>query len=201
MPGQSALSGFRLERLLGELRQADDRISAIDARFSYFLKLDGPLSDDDWQTLNALLLSGDPVRDFAAGTRLVYTAPRPGTISPWSSKATDIIRACHLDHVVRVERGICYALALDGEPDDLPGDVGDRLFDRMTEFRFGQPSEAQVLFDIHSPAPVQTVRLGGAWVNSAGSGGSVVGLVADPDAIDSLRTTYEEIGAEFLELV
>ncbi|MDH3440267.1 MAG: phosphoribosylformylglycinamidine synthase, partial [Gammaproteobacteria bacterium] len=196
MPGQSALSGFRLERLLGELRQLDDRISSIDARFTYFLKLDGPLSDDDWQRLDALLLSGEAVRDFAPEARLVYTAPRPGTISPWSSKATDIIRACHLDSVVRVERGVCYALAVEGELDDVFGDVGDHLFDRMTEFRFDQPSEAHVLFDIHSPAPVTTISLDGDGKLAIEQANLDLGLALSDDEIDYLLNNYRALGRD-----
>lgn len=72
------------------------------------------------------------------------------------------------------------------------GEAMDRSFDLRT---------AMIDVGDHQRRLVSTGRDRGAWVNSAGSGGSVVGLVADPDAIDSLRMTYEEIGAEFLELV
>ena len=65
MPGQSALSGFRLERLLGALREADDRVHSVDARFAYFIHLDGPLGETDRQKLDALLLSGEPVHEFS----------------------------------------------------------------------------------------------------------------------------------------
>lgn len=41
----------------------------------------------------------------------------------------------------------------------------------------------------------------GAWVNSAGSGGSIVGLATDAGRLPALRAVYEAIGAVFLEIV
>jgi phosphoribosylformylglycinamidine synthase len=106
LPGQSALSAFRLDKLLEDLRGIDPSVRGVDARFVYFADVDHSLSDKDRARLDALLMSGEPVREFDPGHHLLYTAPRPGTISPWSSKATDIARACHLAGVRRIERGI-----------------------------------------------------------------------------------------------
>ena len=90
----------------------------------------------------------------------IYTAPRPGTISPWSSKATDIVRKCHVDSVLRVERGICYAISSSAELDDTRlAMIGAALFDRMTECRFMDGAEASVLFEARAPVPVQAIDI------------------------------------------
>ena len=47
----------------------------------------------------------------AASASRILIVPRAGTISPWSSKATDIAQVCGLRTVRRLERGIEYGLA------------------------------------------------------------------------------------------
>ena len=46
----------------------------------------------------------------AAGATEIIVVPRFGTISPWSSKATDIAHVCGLDAVRRIERGIVWRI-------------------------------------------------------------------------------------------
>ena len=130
LPGQSALSAFRLQKLVDDLRVIDPRVERLNARFSYFLSVSEDLPNVELEQLDALLLSGEPVLTFPSSAQLIYTAPRPGTISPWSSKATDIAQACHLDRVLRIERSTCYAVDCT-EPlstDELQT-IGAALFD------------------------------------------------------------------------
>ena len=103
LPGQAALSSFRLAKLTRSLQRADERVAAVEARFTYFVSTGAAVSDKEKKRLNALLLSGEPVAKFTRGAKLLHVVPRPGTISPWSSKATDIVRACDIDAVDRVE--------------------------------------------------------------------------------------------------
>ena len=102
LPGQAALSSFRLAKLTRSLQRADERVAAVEARFTYFVSTSAAVSDKEKKRLNALLLSGEPVAKFTRGAKLLHVVPRPGTISPWSSKATDIVRACDIDAVDRV---------------------------------------------------------------------------------------------------
>jgi len=93
LPGQAALSAFRLRKLVADLRQLDPRIGDLQARFSYFICSTSVLSRNDTERLDSLLLSGEPVEDFAPGGQLIYTAPRPGTISPWSNRYRQSMQA------------------------------------------------------------------------------------------------------------
>ena len=160
LPGQAALSNFRLAKLTRSLKRADDRVTAVEARFTYFVATDAELSGEDGSAARRLLLSGDKPAKLARGARTLYVVPRPGTISPWSSKATDIAKACDIDAVERIERGICYGLKFSGKVDD--DDVlalSHLLFDRMTEAVFDSASGVEALFAEHEPAPVGIVPL------------------------------------------
>jgi phosphoribosylformylglycinamidine synthase len=197
LPGQSALSAFRIAKLLDDIRRVQPAVTGLDARFVYFIELGKALSDEDRQRLDALLLSGEPVREFSADSRLVYIAPRPGTISPWSSKATDIARACHLDDVRRIERGLCYAItSTPGLDDDALNAIGPVLFDRMTEFQFVSSAEAAVLFEAHRPAPLGTVPLMDEGEEALKRANVELGLALSDDEIDYLVTNYRALGRD-----
>ncbi|NNE48184.1 MAG: hypothetical protein HKN37_16145, partial [Rhodothermales bacterium] len=90
LPGQSALSNFRLAKLTRALQRADAGIQSVEARFVYLVDTSEELGKADRSRLDALLLSGDKPARLSKGAEKLYVVPRPGTISPWSSKATDI---------------------------------------------------------------------------------------------------------------
>lgn len=194
LPGQSALSAFRIEKLVDDLRHIDSRVDRLSARFSYFLSARGKFSPIELERLDALLLSGEVALAFSPDAQLIYTAPRPGTISPWSSKATDIARACHLDSVSRIERGICYALECSEHLSRSELQVlGSSLIDRMTEFQFSTADAAGVLFDTHDPAPLTIIPLlvdGAAALHVANR---ELGLALSDDEIDYLVTNYRRL--------
>ena len=118
LPGQAALSDFRLAKLTRSLQRADERVEAVEARFAYFVATHATPGAEDKRRLDALLLSGDKPAKLARGAKRLYVVPRPGTISPWSSKATDIVKACGIESVDRVERGICYGIRFKGKAGD-----------------------------------------------------------------------------------
>jgi len=197
LQGQSALSAFRLRKRLDELTAIDSRVRRLDARYVYFVKFARPPDAAEAARLEALLLSGEPVARFADKAALVYTAPRPGTISPWSSKATDIARACHLDSVVRVERGICYALqCADNFGEHDLDRVSRAMFDRMTEFCFRRGAEAEVLFAVHDAAPLGRIGLLATGRAALVAANTDLGLALSDDEIDYLETNYRALGRD-----
>ena len=194
LPGQSALSEFRQKKLLSQLRLIDPRITGLHSRFTYLVSANVALSQKQREHLDALLLSGDEVRAFPESAQLVYTVPRPGTISPWSSKATDIARACRLDQVMRIERGVCYALECDATltPTDLSG-LGELLFDRMTECQFSRAEEAAILFDEHPPANLATIPLLAAGPAALHHANRELGLALSDEEIEYLAENYRRL--------
>jgi phosphoribosylformylglycinamidine synthase len=111
LPGSSALSAFRVQRLLAQLKAIDPAITGITGRFVHFIESGVALSDDDHERLAALLTYGEPFEGSPEGEQFVVI-PRFGTISPWASKATDITRNCGMAQIHRIERGVIYGLQM-----------------------------------------------------------------------------------------
>src|SRR4051812_25526550 len=99
--GRSALSPFPLAQLGAPLTHAapGHRVATIDATYWHFAELSRPLSTPERATLDELLTYGprDAATDHSDRGELLLVTPRIGTLSPWSSKATDIARNCGLD--------------------------------------------------------------------------------------------------------
>ncbi len=106
--GAPSLSDFRRRKLLSSLQNTVPSVVSVMAEYVHFAEVSAPLSEADQTTLQALLTYGPSVKQLANNGDLLLVVPRPGTISPWSSKATDIAHNCGLDKVVRVERGTAY---------------------------------------------------------------------------------------------
>ena len=197
LPGQSALSAFRLDKLLARLQRLSTDVDALDARYTYYVHAETVLSADERARLDALLLSGAPVRHFDKGLVLLHAAPRPGTISPWSSKATDIVHACGLGSVLRVERGVSYALQMSSTPDAAKKHaLASELHDRMTEATFDDADAGRALFDEHQPTPFATVSLLEQGPDALVEANTALGLALSADEIDYLVDNYRALGRD-----
>ncbi|ANE55485.1 phosphoribosylformylglycinamidine synthase [Methylomonas sp. DH-1] len=200
LPGTSALSRFRIEKLLGDLQAIDAGIVGIDARFQHFVQLDADLSPAQQAMLARLLDYGDAADHApAAGAGLepagvLWVVPRLGTISPWSSKASEIAERCGLTAVKRIERGIEYrffsgaALA-----DEVKQNIAAVLHDRMTQQVVSDPTGLD-LFAKHEPKPLQTVAVienGRAALEQANA---ELGLALSADEIDYLADSFTRLG-------
>ena len=192
LAGQPALSDFRLAKLLNVLQRQDGRVNSVKARYCYFVAVNAALSAQHQKRLKALLLAGDKAGRLGKGSHKVYVLPRSGTISPWSSKATDIAQACDLNAVDRIERGICYGLNFKGKIGD--GEVRSLsalLHDRMTEALFDNGEGAAALFEEHQPAPVTTVSILQGGRKELVKANADLGLALADDEIDYLVQNYE----------
>ena len=165
LPGAPAFSAFRLERLLTTLRvsAAGAGIRSIAAKYVHFADLERPLHPSERAVLDRLLEYGPRRAAVAEDGDLLLVVPRPGTQSPWSSKATDIAHNAGLAAVRRVERGIAYYLDA-GRPLTANDRVaaGAVLHDRMVECVLAHLDDAAALFEQGAPRPLLTVDvLGG----------------------------------------
>ncbi|KXK57872.1 MAG: phosphoribosylformylglycinamidine synthase [Chlorobi bacterium OLB7] len=109
--GAPALSPFRIARLLATLQRQNPSITSIYAEFVHFVEVARPLTEAEQSVLDQLLRYGPALEPHTPQGSLLLVAPRPGTISPWSSKATDIAHNCGLESVLRIERGTAYFIA------------------------------------------------------------------------------------------
>jgi len=108
-PGAPASSAFRLARALEQLQRLDPQVTALHARYVHFIDCSRE-ADAAGEAALARLLGVQPGARLQEDHETLLIVPRPGTISPWSSKATDIARVCGLDFIDRIERGIQYDL-------------------------------------------------------------------------------------------
>ena len=161
LPGSPAFSAFRIHKLIARLRGVFSGVSVLEARYIHFVDVEQQLDKDDIDVLQQLL--GCKAADGAAGACMrFWVVPRIGTISPWSSKATDIAHNCGLASVRRIERGVCIEVCLDGsiDPDEMQRQqMLELLHDRMTESVLSSAEDAQALFQQADPIPMRTVDI------------------------------------------
>ncbi len=194
LPGPAALSAFRIAKLLERLRARAPGIAELSARFVHFIDLAQPLSAREQGILAQLLTYGPRLPlGREEGTEQLLVVPRAGTISPWSSKATEIAQVCGVTAVRRIERGIAYRLRavppLGNER--LPG-VAAVLFDRMTEEVLLESAQAVRLFEQAQPRPAQRVSLrrGRAALEEADRR---LGLALSADEIEYLLESFARL--------
>ena len=182
LPGGTALSGFRLEKLNGLLAAHAPGLRVASTQHWHFVETESAPSDKDRAVLERLLRYGPEPPLASREDRLVLVVPRLGTLSPWSSKATDIARQCGLGFVRRIERGTAFHLR--GAGDAAPALAW--LHDRMTETVLGSLDEANALFRHVAPRPLAEidVRAGGRAALEAAN--VALGLALAPDELDYL---------------
>src|SRR5215468_3783852 len=159
--GSAALSAFRRAKLATALQPLHPSLAVAGAAFWHFVELACEPSAAERATLERLLQYGDPPGPEPRG-ELYLVTPRFGTISPWSSKATDIAHNCGLGVVERIERGIAYRARTRGSAPLADRDRATLLpliHDRMTETVLGDLAEASGLFAHFAPRPLTTIAL------------------------------------------
>ena len=200
IPGAPALSGFRLEKLLAAVSARHPQVTGLRARFVHFARVAQPLKAAERGILEALLTYGPRVPasgspEAAPGEGLVLIVPRPGTISPWSSKATDIARVCGLDQVERLERGIAYGVAGTTDAAVLRS-LAPLLHDRMTEAALFALADAECLFAATEPARLRRVPVLARGRVALVEANAALGLALSPDEIDYLADSFGSLGRD-----
>jgi phosphoribosylformylglycinamidine synthase len=192
LPGAPAVSDFRIAKLRPALEARHPGIGAVAARYVHFVDIARPLTAPEHALLERLLTYGP--REPADAPRIagaeVVVVPRFGTISPWSSKATDIAHVCGLGAVRRIERGVVWTLATPSAPSaDALRSLAAPLFDRMTETVLLDRAEAARLF-AHEPArPLRTVSLA-TGRDALVRANTELGLALSEDEIDYLVKNF-----------
>jgi phosphoribosylformylglycinamidine synthase len=185
--GPAALSTSRLARTLAPL--AAHGVASGRARWLYVVDAPRALDDHEARTL-ATLLELDTLTPAPAAT--LWVVPRLGTISPWSSKATEILGACGLGVVRRIERGVAWELGSD-RAIDLPV-AAAALHDRMTQTVLFSLGTLAAMFVDASPRPMQPIELGADPVATLAAVSQALGLALADDEIAYLAARYADLG-------
>ena len=194
VPGRAALTEARRARTLAKLGAG---VESLETRWLHLVVMTRPPTEAQARQLDQMLTYG-PVssawRSHAAEAVSLWVAPRAGTVSPWSSKATDIAHVCGLDTVTRIERVIEYLItgsALDAAR------LGAALADRMTETVLLAEAElASVIAPAGAPRPLGHIALGADGAATLREASTRLGLALADEEIAYLVARYRELGRD-----
>ncbi|HJU25958.1 MAG TPA: phosphoribosylformylglycinamidine synthase, partial [Rhodanobacteraceae bacterium] len=190
LDGRSALSDFRLDRLNHRIGALSKRSRVRGARYVYFVQSESPLSPALHRRLAEVLDATEaPPADAS-----LWVVPRFGTLSPWSSKATDIVHHVGIQ-VARVERGTAFLIERLPDPDDPAfAAVVAALHDPMTQSVLRDLAHAARVFGSGEPEPLRTVDLGTDARAALLQANGELGLALSGDEIEYLATHYAKLG-------
>ena len=190
--GSPALSTFRQEKLLKQIQKLIPTISQITSHFVHFVDSDKSFSAEETRVIEKLLTYGPHVAQTSSDGQLMLVVPRAGTISPWSSKATDIAHNCGLAFIDRIERGVAYHLQTgDGSlTDEQQKQILNCLHDRMIEMVLSSLDDATCLFAHHEPMPGESIDILGLGVKALNEANQRLGLAMSSDEIDYLMAHF-----------
>lgn len=192
--GSPALSSFREQKLLSDFNQASLPVKGVYAEYVHVVDLESELSPEEKTTLEKLLTYGPSREAREPEGTLFVVAPRPGTISPWSSKATDIAHICGLSGVKRVERAIAYYVDFNGGvTDGVLKAVKAKIHDRMTEKVFPALHLLDVLFMHDAPKKLVEVPIMTEGRNALVRADKEMGLALSPAEIDYLVESFSAL--------
>ncbi|KXX65665.1 phosphoribosylformylglycinamidine synthase [Marichromatium gracile] len=195
--GAPALSDLRLRKLAERLSEHTARPLRVYAEYVHFAQLSRPLDWSEQQVLERLLSYGPSLPQHEPEGALALAVPRPGTISPWSTKATDIAHNSGLAAVERIERGIAYYVTLeDGTAPEaaLLARAAELLHDRMTQVVLGALEEAEQLFVRAEARALRRVDLLGGGRAALVAANTELGLALSDDEIDYLAESFGALG-------
>ena len=192
LDGRSALSDFRLDRLKQRLGAIAKGIRVRGARHVYFVAAESPLAP----TLHKRLAEVLDATEAPPANASLWVVPRLGTLSPWSSKATDIVHHVGI-HVSRVERGTAFLIDKLPDPADPAfAAVASALHDPMTQSVLLKLADAQQIFLRGESAPLEAVALGNDARTALQGANGALGLALATDEIDYLADNYAKLGRD-----
>ncbi|MFC3121886.1 phosphoribosylformylglycinamidine synthase [Agaribacter flavus] len=190
--GTSALSPFNQSKLLAKLKDKGLDISGISARYVHLIEHNAELSLDEQTKLDNLLSYGPKVEAVKAYPQSLVVVPRPGTISPWSSKATNIAQNCGLKKVVRMERGVVFSFpVVNVEQREI---IASLVHDRMTQAILDSVEQASVLFEQAAPKALTSVDVLRQGKKALVDANIALGLALADDEIDYLVENFKTLG-------
>jgi len=189
--GGAAFSANRLSRLISSAQSGackSSKLKSLAAEFWYFVELNKSLDSAELERLKSLLSATSNAPE-PKGMLLLVT-PRLGTISPWSSKATEIANQCGFSAISRIERGTAFHVDAKGDVDTLL----PLLHDRMTESVLNSFDAADALFRHYAPQPLSTVDVVTSGRAALEQANLDMGLALSADEIDYLLEHFIRIG-------
>ena len=196
LTGSAAVSPLRIQRLSDELKTVVPSLVSLTAHYIHFIDLEQKLDSDASALLDRLLSYGpgaNTIFSVNQAAEQLIVVPRFGTISPWSSKATEIAQVCGLNQILRIERGVCWAV---GMANQVALTANERknictfIHDRMTEVVLDDIDDAVGLFSHESPAPMHSIDILGGGRDALIAADRALGFALSSDEIDYLTDSF-----------
>ncbi len=194
LKGQQGLSEFRLKALIELIKRDFPDINSINCEDFFFCSLSEESKELRIQTEDRLskILKAQVVKKELEADQFILI-PRIGTISPWSSKATDILSNAGLKPLKRIEKGLCFSLDTQSDLKEKSIiEIGQKIYDRMTQTVITTVADAQKLFKQNQPKPVLRIDILGKGKKSLQEANSSLGLALSEEEIDYLYNSYLE---------
>lgn len=192
--GAPALSPFRSRKLHTRIQDIVPEVEHVYAEFMHFTDLESPLSESDQAVLDRLLTYGPSVPAEEPEGVLFLVVPRPGTLSPWSSKATDIARNCGLRQIRRIERGTAYYIKAGRKLGLAQREkIAALLHDRMTQKVFHEMGGAELLFHADEPRTLNRIPVLAGGRQALVAANRSLGLALAEDEIDYLVKSFSDL--------
>jgi len=193
--GAPALSEFNQTKLIAKLGQSGVKVKNLYSEYIHLVDSQGDLSKQHIEILEKLLTYGPARQAQTPSGTLFLITPRPGTISPWSSKATDIAHNCSLQSINRIERGCAFYIETESEITENDfALIASFLHDRMTESVFSNTDDAAVLFAHTEANTFTSVDVLGEGKDALINANVSLGLALADDEIDYLFDSFTKLG-------
>ena len=187
--GISALGAFKTQSLQLKITQAQAGLKLLGAEFIHFADLNDNLDENKTKQLTQLLSYSEPLNINNAISSIVVI-PRLGTISPWSSKATDIMHLCDMTQIKRIERAVVYHF--DAKIKNQSA-VLACVVDKMTESELSSIDEANTIFDNFEPRPFSNVDILNQGKTALEKTNIELGLALSDGEIDYLVQSFTKL--------
>ena len=198
--GCAAFSDFRLANTLRDLHVISSKIFSLRTEHVHFVQLSEQLSDNESEQLYQLLDYGEiTTKQTDLGENSLIVVPRPGTISPWSSKATDIAHNCGLNKIVRIERGTIWFIEYQNDYKPSLAEsaqIKTLIHDRMTETVLEKIEQVEQLFHHSAPAELEHIPISESGKQALIEANQNLGLALSDDEIDYLFDAFNELGRD-----
>ena len=189
--GIQALRKFKINTLNERIKRLIPGLELIGTEYIHFIETDKDLSQSNKKTLHKLL-NYSPEVDLENSKHTITVAPRIGTISPWSSKASEICKLCGLSVISRIERGINYHLNRTINANELVT-LLELVMDKMTESHLQSLSDSELLFNELMPNEFITIDILGLGKSAINTANNELGLALSQSEINYLFDSFTAI--------
>ncbi|WP_395166769.1 phosphoribosylformylglycinamidine synthase [Francisella salimarina] len=190
--GLSALSPFKREKILADAKKISNKVESVSTQYIHVVELESELSSEQEKIIKSLLNYNIEYGSTEPEGHTFITAPRAGTISPWSSKATDIIRNTGINTVKRVERAVLFGVEGQVSDSDLKA-IENLVHDRMVEEVFSCRDDLHRLFGVTAPKELEYVNVLENGIQAIKDADKKLGLALSEQEIDYLADEYTKL--------